>query len=281
VTKSTAVDRRPGHRSASEGRRAPSSVGEGELAAPAESSQLFGRERELTLLSGLLEDVGAQGGSLLLRGEAGIGKSALLGEARRRADQLGMRVLSTSGAPFEAQMPFAGLQRLLRPVMDEIGALPPPQRGALSVALGLSGGPAPDVFLTALAALNLVTDRAAEAPLLLVVEDAHWLDAASVDVLAFVARRVEMEPIVLLLAARDGPTTYPGETGCENLLWKPWTTTARTPCLRRAPRSLQPSFDGACSTKPAATRWRWSSFHGPSTRRTSVGYRPHGPVADH
>lgn len=135
MTKPTAVDRRPGHRSASEGRQASSSVGTGEFAAPAESSQLFGRERELVLLGGLFDNVGTQGGSLLIRGEAGIGKSALLAEAKRRADELGMPVLSSSGAPFEAQMPFAGLQRLLRPVMSAIGTLPEPQREALSVAL--------------------------------------------------------------------------------------------------------------------------------------------------
>jgi len=217
MTKSTAVDRGPGHRSASEGRRASSSVGEGEFVAPAESSQLFGRGRELVLLRGLVDNVGTQGGSLLLRGEAGIGKSALLAEAKRRADELGMPVLSTSGAPFEAPMPFAGLQRLLRPVMQAISALPQLQREALSVAFGLSGGPAPDIFLTALAALNVVADRAGEAPLLLVIEDAHWLDAASLEVLAFMARRVEMEPIVLLLAARDGRATHLDQAGLREL----------------------------------------------------------------
>jgi len=196
---------------------AKSSVGEGELAALAERPQLFGRERELALLRGLFEDVGTHGGSLLIRGEAGIGKSALLAEARRRADQLGMRVLGTSGAPFEARMPFAGLQRLLRPVVDELGALPEPQRAALEVALGLRAGPGPDIFLIALAALNLVADRAGETPLLLVVEDAHWLDAATWDVLAFMARRVEMEPIVLLFAARDGSAPHLDEAGLREL----------------------------------------------------------------
>jgi DNA-binding CsgD family transcriptional regulator len=183
----------------------------------AERPQLFGRERELALLSSLFEDVGVHGGSLLIRGEAGIGKSALLAKARQRADQLGVRVLSTSGAPFEAQMPFAGLQRLLRPVVHELDTLPEPQRAALEVALGVRAGPAPDVFLIALAALNLVADRAGEAPLLLVVEDAHWLDAATWDVLAFMARRVEMEPIVLLFAARDGPASQLDEAGLREL----------------------------------------------------------------
>jgi DNA-binding CsgD family transcriptional regulator len=215
--KSTAADRLRRSSPSQRGAAKSSSAGEGEFAALAERPQLFGRERELALLGGLFDNVGTHGGSLLIRGEAGIGKSALLAEAKRRADQLGMPVLSTSGAPFEAQMPFAGLQRLLRPVMHGIGALPEPQREAISVALGVSGGPAPDIFLTALAALNVVADRAGEAPLLLVIEDAHWLDAATWDVLAFMARRVEMEPIVLLFAARDRPASPLDGTGLPEL----------------------------------------------------------------
>jgi predicted ATPase len=216
VTKLTAADR-PRRSSPSKRGAAKPSIGEGEFAAPADRPQLFGRERELALLSDLFENLGAHGGSLLIRGEAGIGKSALLAEARKRADQLGMPVLSTSGAPFEAQMSFAGLQRLLRPVMRDISALPEPQREALAVAFGLSGGPTPDTFLIALAALSLVADRAGEAPLLLIIEDAHWLDAATWDVLAFMARRVEMEPIILLFAASDGSAAHLGEAGLREL----------------------------------------------------------------
>ncbi|WP_199239582.1 MULTISPECIES: AAA family ATPase [Kribbella] len=180
-------------------------------------TQLFGRERELAVLSELFEDLGGHGGALVITGEVGIGKSALLSEARRRAEQLGMSVLSTSGAPFEAQMPFAGLQRLLWPVMQEVSGLPEPQRAALSVALGVSGGPTPDTFLVALAALNVVADRAGEAPLLLVVENVRWLDAATRDVLAFMARRVETEPIVFLLAVRDGYATFLDDAGLREL----------------------------------------------------------------
>ena len=180
-----------------------------EFAALAESPQLFvGRERELALINDLFEHVAARGRSLLVRGEAGIGKSALLGEAKRRAEDLGMQVLSTSGAPFETQMPFAGLHRLMRPLLRELGALPERQRDVLSVAFGISNGPAPDLFLIALAALDLLADRAAKVPLLVVVEDAHWLDAATCDVLAFIARRVDMEAIVLLIAARDQPPIH-------------------------------------------------------------------------
>src|SRR5262245_9309913 len=174
-----------------------SSIGEREPAAPTAPAELFGRKQELARIDDLLAGGAARGGSLLILGEPGIGKSALLGEVRRRAEGLGLRVLSATGAPFEAQMPFATLQGLLRPLGSEIEALPKRQREALSVAFGVGDGPAPDVYLIALAALQLLADRAGEGPLLLVVEDAHWVDAASCDVLAFVARRLEVEPIVV------------------------------------------------------------------------------------
>lgn len=193
--------------------RVPSSAGERKLAVPAEPAHLFGRERELARISGLLEQAAARGGSLLIRGEPGIGKSALLGEAKKRAEKLGVLVLTTAGAPFEAQMPFAALHRLLRPLASGIDALPKRQREALLVAFGVGDGPAPDVYLIALAALQVLADRAGQAPLLLVVEDAHWLDASSCEVLAFVARRLEMEPIIALFAARDDAASHISEAG--------------------------------------------------------------------
>jgi DNA-binding CsgD family transcriptional regulator len=170
--------------------------------------RLIGRDRELAALEALLHRVGAGGGSLVVRGDAGIGKSAVLEFAGRRAAELGITVLTTAGVPSETEMAFAGLHRLLRPQLGRIAALPAPQRSALSTAFGLGDGAAsegaPDLFLIALAALDLLAEEAAASPLLLVVEDAHWLDAATCEVLAFVARRVEVEPILLLFAVRDG-----------------------------------------------------------------------------
>ena len=97
----------------------------GESFTPGEvGTKLFGRELELAVIDDLLENIRVRGGSFLIRGEAGIGKSALLGAARERAEGLGMHAISTSGAPFEEQMPFAGLHRLLRPVIDALEALP-------------------------------------------------------------------------------------------------------------------------------------------------------------
>lgn len=165
---------------------------------------LTGRERELAVIDGLLGHLDEGGGAMLLRGEAGIGKSALLEEAERRARELGITILKTAGVPSERQMAFAGLHRLLRPYSAGIADLPAPQAAALASAFGAGGASGPDLFLIALAALDLLAEAAADAPLLLAVEDAHWLDPDTCEVLAFVARRVDLEPIALLFALRDG-----------------------------------------------------------------------------
>jgi DNA-binding CsgD family transcriptional regulator len=174
------------------------------VVAPIPSSTLYGRGHERKSLSALLDGVTAHGGALVLRGEAGIGKSALLEELGRRADDGGMLVLATVGVQSEAGLPFAGLHRLLRPLLADLEGLPPPQRAALTAAFGMSEEAAPDIFLIALGVLELLAEAAATAPVLLVVDDAHWLDAATCDVLAFVARRIDMEPIVLVFGVRDG-----------------------------------------------------------------------------
>jgi predicted ATPase len=155
---------------------------------------LLGRELELAAIDELLDHIDDRGGALLVRGKAGLGKSALLDEAARRASDLGMSVLTTAGVPSERQMAFARLHRLLQPDFPRIADLPGPQRDALSSAFGLGNGAAPDLFLIALAALDLLAETAADTPLLLIVEDAHWLDAATGEALAFVARRLEAEP---------------------------------------------------------------------------------------
>jgi DNA-binding CsgD family transcriptional regulator len=114
-----------------------------------------------------------------------------------------MLVLATAGVHSETHLPFAGLHRLLRPLLADLEGLPPPQRAALTAAFGMSEEAAPDIFLIALGVLELLAEAASTSPVLLVVEDAHWLDAATCDVLAFVARRIDMEPIVLLFGVRD------------------------------------------------------------------------------
>ncbi|HLV44264.1 MAG TPA: ATP-binding protein, partial [Aggregatilineales bacterium] len=165
---------------------------------------LLGRRTERATLEQVL--AGAQGGKsgvVVVRGEAGIGKSALLEYAHAAATTLGSRTESAAGVESETQFAFAGLHQLCAPLLDRAGALPAPQQTALGVAFGLQDGAAPDRFLVGLATLNLLAEVAEEGPLLCIIEDAQWLDQASAQVLAFVARRLVAEQIVLLFALRD------------------------------------------------------------------------------
>lgn len=182
---------------------------------------LHGREEELAAIELLLQRARAgRSGTLVLRGEAGIGKSALLDRAAEAAD---LRVLRGTGVESERGMPYAGLHLLLGRHLDRVGALPDAQAEALRRALGRGGGanaagsadparpapPAPpgatggDRFLVGLAVLTLLSDLAEERPLLCLLDDAQWLDGASAEALLFAARRLEAEPIVMLFAARD------------------------------------------------------------------------------
>jgi DNA-binding CsgD family transcriptional regulator len=177
------------------------------MSAATPAVPLFGRESEAQRLTDLVHHVRDRGGAIVVRGEAGIGKSALLAEVSRAAAADGVRILTAAGVESEAQLPFAGLHQLLRPVLSLRDELAVPQRDAVLAAFGMTDAAAPDLFLIALAALNMLAEAATQAPILLVVEDAHWLDRASADVLTFVARRLESEPVLLLAAIRDG---YPG-----------------------------------------------------------------------
>ena len=168
------------------------------------STPLIGRDTETQVLDDLLDHVRDHGGSLVVSGEPGVGKSALLEHAGLLAQGRGMLVLTATGVQSEAQLPFAGLHQLLRPVLAQIDGLAAPQRDAMLTAFGLADAPAPDLFLTALAVLNLLAESAARAPVLVLAEDAQWLDRATSDVLAFVARRLEFEPILLVAGIRDG-----------------------------------------------------------------------------
>ena len=138
---------------------------------------------------------------LVLRGEAGIGKTALVEYAAERGK--GCRALRAVGVESEMELPFAGLHQLCSPLFDGLERLPPPQREALGTAFGLSSGTRPDRFLVGLALLSLLSDAADQEPLLCLIDDAQWLDQSSAQVLAFVARRLQAEPIVLLFAERE------------------------------------------------------------------------------
>jgi DNA-binding CsgD family transcriptional regulator len=178
-----------------------------------EAAPLLGRDWERSLLTSLLDEVAMRGQALVIRGEPGIGKSRLLSETARAARERGMSVLTTSGVQSETHLPFAGLHQLLRPVRGRAGELPAVQRGALDAAFGLTQEVAPEQYRIAMAALDLVSEVAGDSPVLLVVEDAQWLDGPTSDVLAFVARRIESDPIILLVATRDGYPSALGDAG--------------------------------------------------------------------
>jgi DNA-binding CsgD family transcriptional regulator len=185
---------------------------------------LFGRDRELAVIGRLLCEAGGAGGSggaVVVRGEPGIGKSSLVAAAAFDARRRGMTTLAASGVQSEAQLPFAGLHMLLQPRVHRLDELPAPQRRALQAAFGMVDAAAPEPFLIALATLELLADAATSAPLLVVAEDAQWLDRPSLDVLAFVARRVSVEPIVVLVAMRDEWPSVFEATGVPELRLEP------------------------------------------------------------
>lgn len=186
----------------------PGTVGGVDRAPPAErpTQTLVGRERELTFVLELLDAVVDRGGTLAICGDPGVGKTALLEAAAEHAAARGMGVLATTGVPAESHMAFAGLYGLVGGLLDGVDRLPGQQRDALLAAFGLLEAGAPDPFLIALAVLDLLSDAAEATPLLLLVEDAHWLDDATWSVLAFVGRRIEHEQIALLAAFREGLT---------------------------------------------------------------------------
>ncbi|AZM50315.1 helix-turn-helix transcriptional regulator [Streptomyces sp. WAC 06738] len=165
---------------------------------------LLGRSAAQAALKELLADAGGgRSGALVLRGEAGIGKSALLDWTAGEAAGLGLPVLRVTGAEREAELGFAGLVQLLWPVRDRIGALPEPQRAALRAVLDAGQDRGPDRFLTGLAVLTLLAGLAERGPLLCLVDDAQWVDRSSAEALLFAARRLAAEGVAMVFAVRD------------------------------------------------------------------------------
>jgi len=163
---------------------------------------LLDRLPERAALSGLLDAAQAgRSGVLVVRGEPGVGKTALLEYAAESA--AGLHVVRVAGVESEMELAFAALQQLCAPMLDKLAGLPDPQRDALGVAFGLKTGPAPDRFLVGLAVLSLLSEAAEQQPLLCVIDDAQWLDRASAQTLAFVARRLLAEPVALVFATRE------------------------------------------------------------------------------
>src|SRR3954469_4062735 len=169
---------------------------------PPSGLELHGRRQERVMLDELI--AAARSGrseTLVLRGEAGIGKTALLEYAVESAPDF--RVLRVAGVESEMELPFAALHQLCAPLHDRLDRLPGPQRDALATTFGLSTGTVPDRLFVALASLTLLSEAAERQPLLCVIDDAQWLDRASAQALAFVARRLLADSVVVLFAIRE------------------------------------------------------------------------------
>jgi DNA-binding CsgD family transcriptional regulator len=174
---------------------------------PSGGLMLRGRDDERAVLDRLLDDARAgHSGVLVLRGEAGVGKTALLAHAIASASD--MIVVRAVGVESEMELAYAALHHLSAPLLDRVDRIPPPQRDALETTFGLRDGPVPDRFLVGLATLSLLSEAAQERPLVCAIDDAQWLDRASAQVLAFVARRLLAESVVLLAGTRESAGKY-------------------------------------------------------------------------
>ena len=241
--------------------------------AQAANDHLLGRSRERDELDRLLNQVrSGRSQVLVLRGEAGIGKSALLDHLAAQAAQpthpahptqsaqpvpaVPMQVVRTAGAEAETDFAYSALQSLCAPLLPHLDRLPPVQQQALRVAFGLSAGDPPEMLLVGLAVLGLLSEAAAESPLLCLIDDAQWLDPVSQRILTFVARRLDAESVALVFAERTEPTGL-ADTGITGL-----------------PELLVPGLPDAearalLDTARAASRARGGAFHGHgSVRRT-------------
>src|SRR5216683_6575820 len=170
---------------------------------------LMDRHTERSALDSLLACArGGMSSALVLRGEPGVGKTALLEYAIESAS--GFRIVRAGGTESEMELAFAALHQLCLPLLDRLERLPGPQRDALGVAFGLHAGQAPDRFLVGLAVLSLLSEVAGERPLLCVVDDAQWLDRASAQALAFAARRLLAEPVAVIFGTREPAGEFTG-----------------------------------------------------------------------
>jgi DNA-binding CsgD family transcriptional regulator len=175
---------------------------------------LVGRDRETGELAEFIDDVrSGRSRALVLSGECGVGKTALLDWVVEHAG--GCQVLRAAGAEAEMELAFAGLHQLLAPALPRLKNLPPPQRDALQMAFGIRTGTTPDRFFIALAVLSLLADTATQRPLICLVDDEQWLDRASAQALAFVARRLGDESVGLIFAAREATEELSGLPGLD------------------------------------------------------------------
>ena len=230
---------------------------------------LVGRDHECEVVDGLL-DGALQGnsGALVLRGEAGTGKSSLLQYAAERADEV--TVLRVTGVQGESDLDFAGLHSLVRPIVGYLAKLPEPQRDAVEGALGLAPSRGADRFLVSAGVLSLLAAAAEECPLLCLVDDAQWLDVPSAASLVFTARRLGAEGLVIMFAAREGERRQFDAPASRS--WSSAGSTAnRRRCCSAGPRpTRRRGFASGFWPRPRVTPWRCSSFR----RRFRTGSLP-------
>jgi DNA-binding CsgD family transcriptional regulator len=248
---------------------------------------IVGREAQFSRLRTVVDTVRTQGQALVLLGDAGMGKTVLLADASQRARAAGLRVLWATARESEANLAFAGLHQLLSPVLDGAADLPERQRQALWGALGLAAESGADRLVTGIAALTLLSDASERVPLLAVVDDAHWLDRSSLDVLAFVGSRLRAERVVLLLGARGKAPPSGFDRGFEELRLEPLSAAdagilldvqprpprgrARAPVLAQAEGNPMALIELAkvIADDPAASR-RWAAEPLPSSDRLTA-----------
>jgi DNA-binding CsgD family transcriptional regulator len=205
---------------------------------------LIGRDPEQRLIEGLLEDArGGTSAALLIRGEAGIGKTAVLEHA---AQSSGFRTLRCTGVESEHEIPLAGLEQLLRPLHGLVDRLPAPQTAALRSALGMSDERVEDRLLLGLATLNLLAEATTDGPLLCTIDDLQWVDATSGQALLFAARRLGAEGVLMLFAVRDDPASWFEASGLQQLMLAPLS--------ERAARQMMTSNRGTTLTQEAGRR---------------------------
>ncbi|MEV0616571.1 LuxR family transcriptional regulator [Nonomuraea sp. NPDC050404] len=181
-------------------------------------SGLVGRDDELETLGELVGGLPGRGGALLILGDAGAGKSSLLDAAVELAGAAGHRVLHAAGTESEADLPFGGLHQLLWPVIRMARPLPEPQHQALLSAMGLRDGPPPGAFAVALGVLNLLAGLAEDRPLVVALDDLHCLDQESQEALAFVAHRVDHDPVLIIATVRTGHASPFAATGLPEIV---------------------------------------------------------------
>ena len=230
--------------------------GPGELPAQ-HPAPIIGRDAGLARLRGLVDPVPLAGQVLVVTGEAGMGKTVLLADAAGRARRAGMRVLSVTGRESESRLAFAGLHQLLRPVLSGAAGLPGRQARALLGALGLAADPgAPDPLLTGVAVLTLLSDLSGRSPVLVVADDAHWLDRSSLDALAFAGSRLDADRVVLLVGAR-GQAPPPASTAASrSCTWSRCPPMTPAACWTGSPARPAGGPGRRCSPRPRVIPWR-------------------------